>query len=166
MATKPTPPKKLWKLIFQLADCLHQTCSSVHSPEESKRFHDMPLSQIHMIKKVRMLTLEEPGGINLKLLAQELGISAAAASEQVNILVNKGMLCREPSPLDRRAVCIKLSTDAFDKFNKVERYLDHKTEEFLKEISPAEAEMLTSLLDKYIYKMESLKASLPHEKEL
>ncbi len=165
MAEKVNHSLKLWNKIFQLSDYFHETCSSVHTPEEIKSFHDMPLSQIHMVKKVRKLTSDVPEGISLKLLAQELDISAAAASELVNILVNKGLLSREPSPLDRRAVCIKLSESAENKFDRVGRFLDMKTDEFIKDITLDEAMMLSTLLDKFIKKMESIKESMPHEKE-
>lgn len=163
MLKKPVTPLKLWQKIFHLADYMHEICSSVHSPEEIKTFHDMPLSQINMIKRVRKLTRNEPEGISLKALAQDLGISAAAASEQVNILVNKDLLCREASTLDRRAICLKLSQTAVDKFNKVEQFLDIKTGKFLEEITPEDAAELGILLDKFINKMESIRENSHHE---
>lgn len=148
---------KTWEKIFHLSDELHLACDDVHSPEEVKKFHEMTISQIKLIKTVMFFTADEPAGIGLKALAQELGVSPASMSEQVNVLVNKGLLEREQSKNDRRAVCIRLSDYTVKIIEKVNEYLDRKTAEFLKEINPGEAALLDALLDKFIQKIESIK---------
>ena len=165
MAGDQTPPKKIWKLIFDLTDCFHESCRNVHTPEEIKKFHNMPISQITLIRKVRKMTWNEPEGIRLKQLAQELNISAAAASEQVDILVRKGLLVRRPCRTDRRAICLTLSEETKNKFFRVEKFLDLKTEEFFKAITPDEAALLSTLLEKFINQMAILKARTNHESQ-
>ncbi|MDD3118033.1 MAG: MarR family transcriptional regulator [Victivallales bacterium] len=150
-------------MIFMLGDIFHESCNNIHTPEEVKAFHNMPISQVNLIKIVRKMTSDAPEGISLKTLAGELGVSAAAASEQVNVLVSKKLLCRRSSVSDRRAICIKLSDEAEKKFKQVEDYLDLKTEEFIREITPEETALLMVLLEKFIKKMTILKERAIYE---
>ena len=47
-----------------------------------------------------------PEGISLKTLSRKLHVTPGAASEMVDLLVNKGLVTREQSKSDRRAICI------------------------------------------------------------
>lgn len=147
-------PVRLWQKIFLLSDELRNLCNDVHSPKQVKVFFEMTLSQVNLIKKIKVLTVAEPSGIGLKALAQELEVSAAAVSEQINVLVKKGLVVREPCQTDRRAVRIKLSGYMTGVINKVEEYLDLKTAEFMREVKTEDAAVLDAMLDRLLVKMK------------
>ncbi len=48
-------------------------------------------------------------GIDLRTLAEHMGISASAASQQVDRLVDRDFLVRKDDPLDRRRLSLELS---------------------------------------------------------
>lgn len=145
---------KLWELIFRLSDKLHQSCDRLHDRELVEAYHSLTLSQLKAVKAVKRLTDDEPGGVGLKLLSQELGTSPAATSELVNVLVNKGLLEREQSSIDRRAVCIRLSGLTRSAVARVHEDLDMQTERFLSGLSPGEGQVLRELLEKYMSAMD------------
>ena len=53
--------------------------------------------------------VRENEGISLKKLADTMGITSSAATQQVNNLVKKGYLVREENSVDRRLLKIRLS---------------------------------------------------------
>ncbi len=67
--------------------------------------------QRHMVFAVRDMCDLRPDGVSLKELAEEYGVTAPSASSMVDALVKEGVLIRETSSQDRRAVRIKLAAE-------------------------------------------------------
>ena len=57
----------------------------------------------------RLLTRDE--GVRLSWLAQQLGVSAASASDSIAALVAKGLVQKGPAPEDGRAIALKLTVE-------------------------------------------------------
>lgn len=56
-----------------------------------------------------VFALEQFQPLTVKEVAQKLAISSSAATQLVDILVEKGVILRSPHPSDRRKVCLTLS---------------------------------------------------------
>lgn len=71
-------------------------------------------SQQRLLREVALLTAPESPGISLKNLAAELNLSSSAVSVMVELLVQKKILERRASEVDRRQVLISLSDAAWE----------------------------------------------------
>ena len=85
---------------------LYGRATRVLDPMRMQVWEHMGLSlpQLRILFRVR----SRPG-IDLGGLAAELSISASAASQQVEKLVERGMLLRRPDPNDRRRLSLELT---------------------------------------------------------
>jgi DNA-binding MarR family transcriptional regulator len=70
---------------------------------------DLTVTQMNTVLVIKHLCKEHPEGVTLKKLAETVGVTPAAASVMVDLLVKKKMLTRTRSKNDRRAVLIRLS---------------------------------------------------------
>jgi DNA-binding MarR family transcriptional regulator len=70
---------------------------------------DLTVTQMNTVLVIKHLCSECPEGVTLKMLAETVGVTPAAASVMVDLLVKKKMLTRTRSKNDRRAVLIRLS---------------------------------------------------------
>jgi MarR family 2-MHQ and catechol resistance regulon transcriptional repressor len=58
-------------------------------------------------------------GINIKDIADRLGVTSSAITQLVDALVRKGYLKREGSPEDRRALKISISEEGMEKISTI-----------------------------------------------
>ena len=80
---------------------------------------DLSVRELHVIEAVSSLS---PAGKNtMAEIAKYLRVSPASLTASVNVLVKKGYLGREYSPLDRRVIYITL-TESGEEMNR--KYLD------------------------------------------
>lgn len=96
-------------------------------------------------------------GIGIKELASQLGISSSAATQLVDGLVAKGMLLRQPSLDDRRALRLSLPEESRQ---KIEALKVQRLERFCVVFSPLDDEefqTLVGLLDKVVTHSQSSK---------
>lgn len=85
---------------------------------ESCRFaadiFSLTMSQQRLLRELAFKTSPESEGVSLKSLADELGLSSSAVSVMVEMLVQKKILERRSSEVDRRQVLIRLSDAAWE----------------------------------------------------
>ena len=124
---------------------IKEYCSS-QVPAEVSRY---TLSQMRAIDTLYELTREAGGGIQLKLLANTLAITPAAASEMVDTLVRKGVIVRESDPVDRRAVRIRVSDRLCRRFEAVSARFDEFLGAFLRSLPPSEAKNFVAVSEKF-----------------
>ena len=129
----------------KMSDTVDELRSRVGNAEV-KLWNGLTFNQLRMIKFVCTLTRENPDGITLKVLAEALQITPAAASEMVDALVRKNMLQREHNQLDRRAVSIKLSESCLERFAKYDQHFFLLTEEFCKTLPSADVENFSRMM--------------------
>ena len=125
--------EKLWNDIFAVADKM----KSCHA--DSRRvsmFYQITVSQLKMVRTVYAMTGLSGDGITLKNLAKQLGTTAAAASEMVDVLVRKKILERKQDPADRRQVQIRLVPELHTHFVRIEEHFTCLTDEFLQTLTP------------------------------
>lgn len=89
-------------------------------------------------------------GIGIKELAGQLGITSSAATQLVENLVNKGLLIRQPSAEDRRALCLSLPEESRKQVDAIkEERLGHLATVF-ESLNDTEFETLINLIDKVV----------------
>lgn len=146
-------PQKLWEKFFFLSDTMDKVCDRLSTPEEVKEYYELTMAQTKAVKLVSRLTRLNPEGVGLKVLSEQLAISAAATSELVEILVKKGWLVREQSVSDRRAVCIRLSGKTQTVVARIHDFFDAATDEALKDEESDDVRRLSELMDRFINKL-------------
>lgn len=104
-------------------------------------FYQVTVSQLKMVRTVYDLTSLSGTGVALKSVAQNLGTTAAAASEMVDMLVRKKILERTQDPEDRRQVRIRLVSELYDHFKRIEEHFTDLTAEFVATLSPEEQKL-------------------------
>ena len=120
--------------------CAHQV------PVEIFRY---TLSQMRTIDTLYSMTRETGTGVQLKMLAESLSITPAAASEMVDTLVRKGAIIRRNDPDDRRAVRLYVGDVLRERFEKCEEQLDEITGRFIRSLSAVEQEVFFSVTKKF-----------------
>lgn len=138
--------EQLWRNIFAVSDNM----KVIHA--DSRRvsmFYQVTVSQLKMVRTVYDLTTLSGSGVALKSVAQQLGTTAAAASEMVDMLVRKKILERTQDPDDRRQVRIQLVPELYDHFKRVEERFTDLTAEFSATLSPEEQAVFKSCAAKF-----------------
>ena len=107
------------------------------------------LSQMRAIDTLYSLIRDTGTGVQLKVLAEKLAITPAAASEMVDTLVRKGAICRENDPADRRAVRLYVGNELRERFESCENQLNTLTENFLNTLSEAEQDTFVKVVAKF-----------------
>lgn len=134
-----------WRQMFSLSDRMRDIGSS----DYKQLLVNMTFNQLRMIKIVYILNREYPEGVTLKVLAESLSITPAAASEMVDALVRKGMLKRDHNPQDRRAVAISLAPMSRKKFQECEQTFDRLATGFFETLSEEERCVFAGTMAKF-----------------
>lgn len=142
---KPEDANIVWRRMFAASDRMRDIGASDYEALLS----NMTFNQLRMIKIVYQLNRDFPDGVTLKMLAESLSITPAAASEMVDALVRKNMLCREHNVQDRRAVAITLAPASLKKFQECERTFNRLTTGFLGGLSEEERASFLNSLEKF-----------------
>lgn len=88
-----------------------------------------------------------PGGVRVKDIAQELGITAGGVSQLVDKLVLAGLLVRETEAENRRAVSIRLSRQGMVNRSRIETSLNALFGRLLKDISDEKRQVFCDVLE-------------------
>ena len=104
----------------------------------------LTMSQQRLLRELVLQTGPESEGISLKQLADELNLSSSAVSVMVEMLVQKKVLERKSSEVDRRQVLIRLSDAAWE---SVAIY-DSVCRSFFEEFSEEELALLRKISDR------------------
>ena len=107
------------------------------------------LSQMRAIDTLYTLTRDAGSGIQLKVLAENLAITPAAASEMVDTLVRKGAIIRKNDPNDRRAVRLYVGESLQARFEECESQLDDLMARFLGTLPASEVEVFEKVIAKF-----------------
>lgn len=113
------------------------------------------LPQLRILFRVRT----KPG-IDLRTLADELNISPSAASQQVDKLVDRGLLSRSPAESDRRRLRLELTELGTNATRAISRSSHAYLQAVLDILSDDDLNELHRLLDKIIHAAENVPA--PH----
>lgn len=123
----------------------------------------LTMSQQRLLRELALQTGPESEGISLKQLADELNLSSSAVSVMVEMLVQKKVLERRSSEVDRRQVLIRLSDAAWE---SVAVY-DDVCRSFFEEFSDEEMALLRKITDRLSGndKFKNIKSTKTHKGE-
>lgn len=107
------------------------------------------LSQMRAIDTLYSLTRDTGDGVQLKILAEKLAITPAAASEMVDTLVRKGAIIRKSDPADRRAVRLHVGDSLRERFEACDMYLNKLTAGFMRTLPENEVEVFMHVVEKF-----------------
>ena len=105
----------------------------------------LTLAQLRILFRVR----RSPGQ-NARTLAEGLGISASAVSQQVDRLVGRGLLSRTDNPDDRRRVVLEVSERGKEIADEISRAYRDRIEVLLSGLSREELQDLQRLLERLV----------------
>ena len=112
--------ESIWQLTQEIIELLRtQSTSEVQKQKrpEALWLDDVSRAQANTVIAVRQLCVAHPEGVTLKKVAETMGVSPAAASVMVDVLVKKKMLKRTRSRSDRRALLIRLHPETAGLFD-------------------------------------------------
>lgn len=118
--------KSIWQLTEDVLELLRsRSTRAVHQQKKPDLLwlDDLTETQGNMVITVRRLCDVRPEGVTLRTLAETVGVTPAAASVMVDLLVKKKVLKRSKSKSDRRAILIRLTPDTAALFDISERTL-------------------------------------------
>ena len=142
---------KFWQDLIQVSDMMR-----IHTtPAELAKWGDVTIRQIKIMKTVWTLQNENPNGITLKRLAQDLNLSSATMSESVETLVRKNMLQRQQNPLDRREVLITLSQYSEALFKETVHLMDALSARILADLTEQEKVFFIETMSKIFDKLKT-----------
>ena len=148
MAKNSDNENNFQRLICDCADELRDYWLGCQSAQAVKEIMSLSLSQQRMMRKVWRMNTEQPEGVMLKELAEQLSLSCSAVSVMVDTMVKRGILVREPSKEDRRKVLIRISENGLTFARAYEQFFDGICQEFASEQSPEEIEVFIKILEK------------------
>lgn len=143
----------LWCKMFEVTDIMRNINISI----TDEMLFSLTFNQLRMIKNVHALNRDYPEGVTLKVLAESLAITPAAASEMVDALVRKDVLRRDHNPQDRRAVAISLADSCRKRFAEGEKNFENVTNEFLATLPAADRDSFISTVEKFRVFMQPYK---------
>ena len=118
--------KSIWQLTEDVEELWRsRSRAAVHKQKRPDRLwlDEMTETQANTVIAIRQLCERSPEGVALKTLAERMGVTPAAASVMVDLLVKKKVLKRTKSKNDRRGVLIRLTPDTADLFEVSEQSL-------------------------------------------
>ena len=143
----------LWRKMFEVTDIMRNMNISI----TDEMLFSLTFNQLRMIKNVHVLNRDSPEGVTLKVLAESLAITPAAASEMVDALVRKDVLRRDHNPQDRRAVAISLADSCRKRFAEGEKNFENLTNEFLATLPAADRDSFIATVEKFRVFMQPYK---------
>ena len=109
MSGQQARPDMVFMKLFDIVEQLRSDSLSCMGKESAERLLFLNARQGKALVTVSNMTRTTPEGISLKALAERLGTTLPATSVLVDSLVKSGFFERDHSPIDRRAICIRLS---------------------------------------------------------
>ncbi|GLZ28105.1 hypothetical protein Lesp02_02950 [Lentzea sp. NBRC 105346] len=95
---------------------------------------------------VVMVILQSAGEAQTSHVAAQAGISKSTLTGVVKTLVHRGLLRREPHPIDRRLVLVELTAAGGEMLHEVSSKYSAEAEFVTSTLSPSETAVLTGLL--------------------
>ena len=96
-------------------------------------------------------------------LAQLLNLDKSSVSKTVDKLVTSGLLCREPSPEDRRYVVLTLRPEGQGAYEDIESRMEAHFGKILQAIPVEKHAQVIESLDLFTKALQTVQAETPHE---
>lgn len=132
----------LWKKLFRTIEMIRNYNARVCRAKRPRK--DITITQVQIISCV----LFAPGQrVRVRDIADELGLTPGAVSQQVDRLVKMDFLDRRADEHDRRAVCITLSENGRELNRELEVFFSTLFDRLLAGVSDKNLKVFSSILD-------------------
>ena len=113
-----------------------------------KKVMKLSVRQCSVLAKIRRYTLVHPEGMSMSVLAARSNMSPSAASHMIDSLMAQGMVERNQSPIDRRAVLVTIAKSFQATAAAVEAAQQKAVDELASVLSEEEIHIHEAILDK------------------
>ena len=144
---------KLWKKLFQTTELIRNY--QVKAIRKG-RFPDVTMTQVQIIGCV-LFSPEQ--SVRVRDISEELGITPGGISQQVETLVQMGLLERKTAVSDRRAVSITLSEKGKKINRELDSFLTTLFQHLLAGVPEEKCRIFAEVLDAIFHSMEKLKTN-------
>ena len=143
----------LWKKLFQTTEMIrnYQTRAI-----RKGRYPEITMTQLQIIGCV-LFSPEQ--SVRVRDISEELGITPGGVSQQVETLVQMGLLERKTDEKDRRAVCITLSERGKEINRKLDSFFSSLFQRLLAGVPEEKYRNFVEVLDTMAEAMEELKSN-------
>lgn len=148
----------IWENLFRVTDGIRSRHLRSEEGTPANPILNLTISQGRMFHQVLELRAAYPEGVSLSRLADRAGVSPAAASEMVDVLVRKEVLVREVSPEDRRAIRIRLSPESCRRIERAGILADKIWRGISADFSREELDLLNKLLRRLVAQLDASEA--------
>ena len=113
-----------------------------------KKLYKLSVRQCAVLANIRRYTHSHTEGIPMSVLAERVGMSPSAASHMVDSLMSQGMVERNQSPADRRAVLVTISKAFLALATSIEKAHQNAIEELSAVLTDEERRINDTVLNK------------------
>ena len=131
----------LWKKLFQTTEMIRNYQTKAI---RTGRYPDVTMTQVQIIGCV-LFSPEQ--SVRIRDISEELGITPGGISQQVETLVQMGLLERKTDEKDRRAVCITLSEKGMEINRKLDTFLTGLFQRLLTGVPEEKCYIFAEVLD-------------------
>lgn len=135
--------------VFRLHDAFR---NAAEDTQDGMDF-DITIRENQTMEMVYRLTMDNPDGVKLKVLALSMKLASATMCQIVDSLVKKGLLKRSQNPDDRRAVMITLTNLGQALQNKFITSIDDLCWKLLDSLSLQERQVLFDDLSRMLNRL-------------
>ena len=114
-----------------------------------KKVLKLSVRQCAVLANIRRYTFLHPEGVPMSVLAERAGMSPSAASHMIDSLTSQGMVERNPSPTDRRAVLVTIAKA----FTETSAAIEKAQQKVMDELHGALTEEESHFFDRIIKKL-------------
>ena len=140
----------LWKKLFQLTEKIRNYQARAIGKGKGP---DITMTQVQIIGCV-LFSPEQ--SVRIRDISEELGITPGGISQQVETLVQMGLLERKTDAKDRRAVCITLSEKGKEINLWLDQFLSSLFQKLLADVPEEKRRIFAEVLDVMQQTMEKL----------
>lgn len=141
-------PRAIFQQFIEMIDYMRDLSFNEQTEEHQKKLMGMTLRQLKALRIVSNMTIAQPEGIPLKMLAFRLGMTVPATSLLVESMVVKGFFDRSTNPNDRRSIRIRLSEKGRANFERICASMDTRCEELFALLTSQERDAFFGALSK------------------
>ncbi len=151
MNATPEEKMNLFRQMHKLVEISQRFMQFCHIEPLLARLH-LRRSEFDLLMRLYNLTIEHPEGVSLKTLTHVLGVSQSAASMTVGHLMQKGLVCRNVNPADRRQALLTIHPAEREHFDTMAQAQAEATAKILAELPADKKVLLSTFIDEmYAY---------------
>jgi DNA-binding MarR family transcriptional regulator len=113
-----------------------------------KKLWKLSVRQCAVLANIRRYTVLHPEGMSMSTLAERARMSPSSASHMVDSLMSQGMVERNASPTDRRAVLVTIAKSFLETSARIESTQMQQMEELCTALTEEERQVMERVLNK------------------